>query len=275
MRPKEAFLAHGAAPDFPADDPPVDDESGIAPLSRLTRDSIAKLCHSSGDLAFYLPRAVLDEIAAHICERSACAQQFRDARADGDPVVRRLSDAVRRALRAYIAHAYGSRRPTPPGGRGGLASWQERRAKELLSGDMPVARVARECGLSASHFARAFRRSLGMAPHQWRLSFRVERAKERLARLDASVADIAIDCGLADQSHFTRIFTKHAGCEPPSVRGAAKYPCHDRSRERRCFIPFSDGSSGASTARLNPLTNMRRRAERRWSEKQICVDLSW
>jgi AraC-like DNA-binding protein len=99
---------------------------------------------------------------------------------------------------------------------------------------MPVARVARACGLSASHFARAFRRSLGMAPHQWRLSFRVERAKEQLARLDASLADIAIDCGFADQSHFTRIFTKHAGCCPGQWRR--------QNASGRCRTPLGAGS---------------------------------
>jgi hypothetical protein len=65
MRPEEAFLVHVMAPDFPADAPPIDDKSvspavtptGIAPLSHSTRDSIAKFDYSSGDLAFYLPRA--------------------------------------------------------------------------------------------------------------------------------------------------------------------------------------------------------------------------
>ena len=54
--------------------------------------------------------------------------------------------------------------------RGGLAPWQERRAKEILSanldGDVPLKDVARECRLSVSHFSRAFRRTVGVAPHQ-------------------------------------------------------------------------------------------------------------
>jgi AraC-like DNA-binding protein len=248
MRPEEAFLVHVMAPDFPGDAPPIDDKSvspavtptGIAPLSHSTRDSIAKFDYSSGDLAFYLPRAALDEIAEHIRERCACAPNFRHGHADDDALARRLRDAARRALRAYVAHAYGSPQATSPGARGGLASWQERRAKELLSGklndDMPVARVARECGLSASHFARAFRRSLGTAPHQWRLSFRVERAKEQLAGSDASLADIAVACGFADQSHFSRIFTKHAGCCPGQWRrknspGRRRTPVGPRRRK--------------------------------------------
>jgi AraC-like DNA-binding protein len=248
LRPEEAFLVHLMAPDFPADDPPIDDKSvspavtptGMGPRSRLRRDSVAKLHHSSGDLSLYLPRTALDEVADHIRERCVCAPQFRDGRADNDPVARRLGDAVRRALRAYIAYTHRNLQAPPSGARGGLASWQERRAKALLSGklngDMPVARVARECGLSAGHFARAFRRSLGMAPHQWRLSFRVERAKEQLARLDALLADIAIDCGFADQSHFTRIFTKHAGCCPGQWRrqnasGSRRKPAGARRRK--------------------------------------------
>jgi len=53
-----------------------------------------------------------------------------------------------------------------------------------------------------------------MAPHQWLLNLRVERGKEQLLNSDASLANIAIDCGFADQSHFTRVFTKHIGNSP-------------------------------------------------------------
>ena len=78
-----------------------------------------------------------------------------------------------------------------------------------------------------------------MAPHQWRLSFRVERAKEQLARSGASLADIAIDCGFADQSHFTRIFTKHAGCCPGAMAAAECFgqPPNARGRQEPQDLP--------------------------------------
>ena len=64
--------------------------------------------------------------------------------------------------------------------KGGLAPWQERRAKEMLVADLagatPLAEMATACGLSPGHFARAFRRSTGLAPHAWLLKARVEHA---------------------------------------------------------------------------------------------------
>jgi AraC-like DNA-binding protein len=111
---------------------------------------------------------------------------------------------------------------TRPRARGGLAAWQERRAKDFMSnnlnGELSLPEIASECGLSASHFTRAFRQSLGVPPHQRLLKLRIERAKEELLRSDATLADIAIACGFADQSHFTRVFVKHIGSGPGQWR---------------------------------------------------------
>ena len=74
--------------------------------------------------------------------------------------------------------------------RGTLAPWQERRAKELLRANLqgvPLKEVARECGLSVAHFSRAFRRTVGVAPHNWLIEQRIVRSKERL-RDDRTVA---------------------------------------------------------------------------------------
>ena len=106
--------------------------------------------------------------------------------------------------------------------RGGLAPWQQRRAKELMSAnlneELPLSRLASECGLSVRLFARAFRASTGMPPHRWLLRRRVERAKELLGTRVLSLADVAMFCGFADQSHFTRVFTAIAGVSPGAWR---------------------------------------------------------
>jgi AraC-like DNA-binding protein len=244
MRPEDTFLVHVIAPDCLAHDSSIDNKSvspaEIGALRHLTRDSIAKLHCPSGDLSFYLRRTALDEMVDHIREQRVRVLYFRHGRVYEDPVIRSLTQALLpalaepdqfsaffidhlgRALRAYIAIACGEMQSPPPIARGGLAPWQMRRAKDLLSyrlkGKMRLAQVARECGLSASHFSRAFRQSLGMAPHQWLLKIRVERAKEQLLNSDASLADIAVDCGFADQSHFTRVFTKHVDASPGQWR---------------------------------------------------------
>jgi AraC-like DNA-binding protein len=204
------------------------------------RASIVDLRCPSGDLRFYVPRAALDEIAGHFREQRIRALYIRHGRAHEDPVTQSLCrllllalakpkqmnsvfvDHLGRALRAHIAGTYGAIESASQRGRGGLAPWQERRAKEILSRDLSGrvsgAQVARECGLSVSHFNRAFRQSLGIAPHQWLLGLRLARAKEQLLNTPASLAEIATDCGFADQSHFTRVFTKHEGSPPGKWR---------------------------------------------------------
>jgi len=78
--------------------------------------------------------------------------------------------------------------------------------------------VARECGLSVSYFSRAFRKSTGMAPHRWLIQRRVEAAKALLSAKAASLSEIALLCGFADQSHFTRTFSGMVGSSPGAWR---------------------------------------------------------
>ena len=106
--------------------------------------------------------------------------------------------------------------------RGGLAPWQLRRAKELMTANLatqvPLSWLAEECGLSVRHFARAFRRSTGVPPHRWFLAHRLEIAKEQLRDPLLSLAEIALACGFADQSHFTRMFTATVRMSPGAWR---------------------------------------------------------
>jgi AraC family transcriptional regulator len=106
----------------------------------------------------------------------------------------------------------------PPPLRGGLAPWQERRAKELMSThlnrEISLAFVAGECKLSVSHFARSFKQCTGKPPHRWLLENRVEKAKELLIDAELPLAEIALECGFSDQSHFTRVFSRIAGTSP-------------------------------------------------------------
>ena len=101
-----------------------------------------------------------------------------------DQANRLFVDHVTLAAGIHLAQTYGGLRPVVRPVRGGLAPWQERRAKEILSanldGGVPLNDVARECRLSVSHFSRAFRRSMGVAPHNWLLTRRIEVAKEKL-----------------------------------------------------------------------------------------------
>jgi AraC-like DNA-binding protein len=89
-----------------------------------------------------------------------------------------------------------------------------------LAGKISLQEVAKACGLSVSHFSRAFRMSTGLAPHAWLLQARVEAAKEMLRQGDTPLSSIALICGFADRSHFTTVFRRRVGLSPSYWRKA-------------------------------------------------------
>lgn len=108
--------------------------------------------------------------------------------------------------------------------RGGLAPWQVRKVTHYVDAhlDRPIRNedLAALARLNASHFGRAFRNSIGEPPHEYVIRRRVERAQGLMLSTDASLSDIALDCGLADQSHLTRLFRRIVGESPSAWRRA-------------------------------------------------------
>ncbi|QRY65578.1 helix-turn-helix transcriptional regulator (plasmid) [Ensifer sp. PDNC004] len=102
--------------------------------------------------------------------------------------------------------------------RSPLAAWQLRRAVEYIDENwgrnIRLEELASLAGLSQSHFSHAFKASTGMAPHQWQINARVERAKELLLKNEASLTTVAAETGFSDQAHFTRVFRKVVGATP-------------------------------------------------------------
>ena len=139
-----------------------------------------------------------------------------------EQVSRLFMDHLTLAMAAHVAQTYGGMLPHARLIQGGLAPWQEQRSKDMLAGDLtgatPLNEIASACGLSVSHFSRAFRRSTGLSPHAWLLHMRIESAKAMLRRREAPLSMIALACGFADQSHFTRAFTRRVGLSPGAWR---------------------------------------------------------
>lgn len=103
-----------------------------------------------------------------------------------------------------------------------LAQWQtrklERYIEQNLTEPLLVGELAEQVGLSASHFSRLFRNSFGVSPYHYVIRSRVDRAKRALQLSDARLSEIALDCGLADQSHLTRVFKRFTGITPSRWR---------------------------------------------------------
>jgi AraC family transcriptional regulator len=117
--------------------------------------------------------------------------------------------------------------------RGGLASWQERTAKEILFARIcnppTVDELGQACGVSARHFIRAFRQSTGCTPHRWLMQERALSAKNLLEHSDRTLAEISAICGYANPSHLCRAFQRCFGQSPSTARRQARVRLASRS----------------------------------------------
>jgi len=106
---------------------------------------------------------------------------------------------------------------------GGLTRNQTRRVLDYiesnLSSQLTLTELAGITELSLHHFARMFKRSLGVAPYRYVLERRVERAKAMLRAAKASLVDISLSVGFYSQSHFTSAFHRMVGATPTEFRG--------------------------------------------------------
>lgn len=213
---------------------------GETAIHNLQQSTVALIHSPMGSLMFYLSRKLLNEICENADALPIAELGFQTGVSVDDPVVRGLGqtlswaikrpqevsplfvDHVTLALGAHVATTYGNMRAVRLPTSGGLAPWQERRAKEALAaqmdGDISLIALAGECGLSVSHFMRLFRHSVGQPPHRWLIGQRVERAKSLLRETGLGLAEIALACGFCDQSHLTRCFKAVVGVGPGAWR---------------------------------------------------------
>jgi AraC-like DNA-binding protein len=111
-------------------------------------------------------------------------------------------------------------RPDDKTARGGVAFGSLRRIREhierKLAHKISLRELADIAGLSAGHFCRAFKQSVGVSPHRYLLQRRIAAAAELIRDTDRPLAEVALRVGFSDQSHFTRVFARESG-ETPSV----------------------------------------------------------
>lgn len=124
--------------------------------------------------------------------------------------------------------AVAGQRPKPAEPRkivtGGLAPHRLRRvidhAEAHLGEPLRLADLAQIAKVSPKHFSRAFTQSMGLPPHRWVIEKRIAAARHLLRQADKPLSAIALECGFADQSHFTSLFRRHVGVPPGLWRKA-------------------------------------------------------
>jgi AraC family transcriptional regulator len=143
-----------------------------------------------------------------------CAEVLR-----GGPSGRRFAEGMLMVIGTQLLRLFGEARPAP---KGGITGRQRRIVSDYvdahLLAPLPVAELAALLGLSEAHFARAFKQTVGMAPHRFVMERRLERGKRMLADTEDSIALIASACGFADQAHFSRAFSQAFGMSPSALR---------------------------------------------------------
>jgi AraC family transcriptional regulator len=95
--------------------------------------------------------------------------------------------------------------------------------EEHLGAGPSLEQMAAVARLSAYHFARQFKATTGLPPHQYVILRRVERAKQLLqGGGDLSLAEVAAHAGFSDQSQFTHHFKRLLGVTPGQFRTPAR-----------------------------------------------------
>jgi AraC-like DNA-binding protein len=213
-------------------------EPGRAFLFDLSARPTVGLSTSFDNVRMYIAQSTIDDLAYEkgLPRIGGLSQPICGPK---DPILFRIAQLLVPALDApntvsqafieYIALAFhehvirfygGSAISTRPEMR--LAPWQIRRVIELVESNLgknhSISELAQLCELSTSHFAQAFRRTIGAAPHQWLMKRRVEHAKMMLRTTRFSLALISASCGFYDQSHFSRVFMRAEGHSPAEWR---------------------------------------------------------
>jgi len=203
------------------------------------RDFGVRLEGELDSLHVYLRKQIVDDVAEDFGYGAADSIEIMPSLGDHDPLIERLALGIQEALRNsdaagsvyadYLAQALAARllrqhstsgysNPLP---QGGFTKLQLQRATDFMEahlGDsLTLAELATATGLSPSHFARRFKVTTGMPPHQFLMQLRVERAK-RMLRGGTSIIEIALTCGFTHQEHMTRIFRRAVGMTPAAYR---------------------------------------------------------
>jgi AraC family transcriptional regulator len=136
-----------------------------------------------------------------------------------------FDDVAGQSLALQILRRHCSKRPVERS-NGALTPRQLRRVTDRmlaeLDRDLRLADLAREAGVSRSHFSRAFREATGRPPYRWLTERRMERARHLLSSTSLTVAEVGAEVGYPNASHFSETFRRHVGTAPRTYRRHAQ-----------------------------------------------------
>jgi AraC family transcriptional regulator len=145
----------------------------------------------------------------------------------GGPGGRLLAESLGNVLAVHLLRQFVAPGPAATRPRDALPRRKLRAVvdyiEEHLGAELTLEDLARVAHLSPYHFARLFKNSTGLPPHQYVIARRVERAKGLLRQRDGfPLADVAAEVGFSSQSHLTRHFKRLVGVTPKRFHRSAR-----------------------------------------------------
>lgn len=241
----------------------MDQDTGTVPNFLIERTSVIDPAAGEGQMeatqaSLRRLHSVIAELfrALHEClhdERSNAAESLRRAQA-------MLEERPERTAR------------TPAASRHGLAPWQVRRVLAHVDANIDTSirnsDLAAIAHLSVFHFNVAFRESVGDSPHEYVIRRRIEQAQGLMLSTDKPLSGIAVECGLADQSHLTRLFRKVVGESPAAWRRA-------RANPQTPSMSHAGGLTRPQAEPGRPVRRWRRNSSASQWKQSRCGSVSW
>lgn len=151
------------------------------------------------------------------------AEEFRFEIAADSPNGPLYAETLAVGLTLHLLSDYAIAKPRIPQPRGKLSSTQLRKVVDFvqshLDENVSLVALADQAHVSPFHFARKFRATIGVTPHQFLLRQRIHKSVCLLRAGKLPLAQIAVESGFYDQAHFTRAFFKVLGVTPAMYSG--------------------------------------------------------
>lgn len=190
----------------------------------------------------YIPKPLFDRTVAAALDRDPARVSLPERAFFADPLLEQVirlaflakdwaepadSLALSHAGHLIIAHLAGAYSEAGRDGlvaKGGLPPRLRRRVEDYIEAHLEepirISDLAELAHLSEFHFARMFKAATGEAPHTFLQRRRMERARRLLSDTRMPLAELALACGFASQSHFAACFRRNAGLTPRQYRAA-------------------------------------------------------
>lgn len=133
-----------------------------------------------------------------------------------------MVDSLLHALAVHLLRHHSNLSATPEVDRPLLTSRRLNRALDYMTAHLnrpiSLSELATVCGLSSTHFSRAFREAMGQPPHAYLVGLRMERAIDLLEQTRLPITEVALSCGFDQPQYFATVFRRKFGLSPSAWR---------------------------------------------------------